>query len=150
VRTFADPAEFAAATGEILGPSDWVEVDQARVDTFADATGDHQWIHVDPERARDSPFGGTIVHGFMTLSLLPELWSSLYVVEGMTMGVNYGLNKVRFPAPVPVGKRVRLTTTIVDSTEGRGWFDNVLRSVMEIEGVDRPACVVESIARYYG
>jgi acyl dehydratase len=149
VRTFANPAEFAAAKGETLGPSEWVELDQKAVDTFADATGDHQWIHVDPARAKDGPFGGTIAHGFLTLSLLPELQGRLYTVENMSMGVNYGLNKVRFPSPVPVGKRVRLTTTITDTTEGDGYFDNTMSSVIEIEGASKPACVVESIARYY-
>ncbi|GAA2862299.1 MaoC family dehydratase [Pseudonocardia halophobica] len=150
MRTFADPNEFAAAKGETLGPTDWVEIDQVRVDTFAEATGDHQWIHVDPERAKSGPFGGTIAHGFLTLSLLPELLGRLYTVENVAMGINYGLNKVRFPSPVPVGARVRLTTTIADSVPGERFVDITLSSAIEVEGGGKPACVIESIARLYG
>ncbi len=150
MKTFADPAEFAAAKGETLGPSEWVEVDQARVDTFADATGDHQWIHVDPDRAKDGPFGGTIAHGLLTLSLLPDLLGRVYTVERLSMGINYGFNKVRFPAPVPVGAKVRLTATVADSVEGDGFVDVTLSSVIEAAGVSKPVCVIESIARLYG
>src|SRR6201985_3305638 len=104
--------EFAAAVGTELGPTDWVEIRQDRVNTFADATDDHQWIHVDVEAAQKGPFGGPIAHGFLTLSLFGPMWSQILIVSDMVMGINYGLNKVRFPAPVPVGSRVRMTATL--------------------------------------
>src|SRR5512139_2424907 len=118
MSTTTTMAELPGLKGTELGTSDWVEVDQDRVNTFADATGDHQWIHVDVERAKaDSPFGGPIGHGYLTLSLLIPMWSEVLVVTDTTMALNYGLNKVRFPAPVPVGSRIRLTATLADVEE---------------------------------
>ncbi len=114
-RIFTSPAELKAAVGERLGYTNWLEVDQKRIDLFAEATGDHQWIHVDPEKAAAGPFGTTIAHGYLTLSLLPLFGPQLMAVEGVKMGVNYGTNKVRFPAPVPVGSRLRATATITGS-----------------------------------
>ena len=154
MRSFASIEEFVAAKGESLGPTEWVEIDQTRIDTFADATGDHQWIHVDPGRAAEGPFGATIAHGFLTLSLLPSLLSRLYVVEGVSMGINYGLNKVRFPAPVPVGKRVRAHCTLTDALHRDGFVESVVTTVIEVEGpegtaAEKPACVVESVGRFY-
>src|ERR1700675_3907609 len=116
MRTFESVADLAAAAGETIGQSDWGTLTQEAVNLFADATGDHQWIHVDPERAAKGPFGTTIAHGYMTLSLLPQLQHGLYTVEGIKMAINYGLNKVRFPAPVPVGSKLRAQTSLVDVT----------------------------------
>jgi acyl dehydratase len=149
MRTFASPEEFAAAKGESFGPTEWVEITQERVDRFAEATGDHQWIHVDPEAAARGPFGTTIAHGFLTLSLLPGLLNSLYTVENVRMGINYGLNKVRFPSPVPVGKRVRLSATLSDVRLGEGFVESVVTSTIEIEDGGKPACVIESVGRLY-
>ena len=149
MRTFASVDEFALAKGETFGPTEWLTVDQGRVDTFADATDDHQWIHIDPERARGGPFGGTIAHGLLTLSLLPGLLAQLYTVENVKMGINYGFNKVRFPAPVPVGARVRLTAVVSNVRTGDGYVEGVLTSTIEIEGTAKPACVVESVGRLY-
>jgi acyl dehydratase len=149
MRTFGSVTEFADLVGEKIGHSEWVPVQQHDVDLFADATGDHQWIHVDPERAKDGPFGGTIAHGFMTLALLPRLWAEMYAVQGVKMGVNYGLNKVRFPSPVPVGSRVRAESTVVSSDDlGGGVFQLTLSTTVEIEGAPKPACVAESVVRY--
>ncbi|QLL07755.1 MaoC family dehydratase [Mycobacterium vicinigordonae] len=149
MRTFESVADFAAAAGEPLGHSDWVAISQEEVNLFADATGDHQWIHVDPERAAQGPFGTTIAHGFMTLSLLPRLMHQIYHVEGVKMGINYGLNKVRFPSPVPVGSRVRATSSLVSVDDvGNGAVQAVLSTIIEIEGAAKPACVAESILRY--
>jgi acyl dehydratase len=133
-----------------LGHSSWLTVDQKRVDTFADATDDHQWIHVDPERAATGPFGGTIAHGYLTLSLLIPLWSELLTVEGVAMAVNYGLNKVRFPAPVPVGSRIRVHGAIVSVTEVKGGAEIVVDLTVEIEGRDKPACVAQAVYRFFG
>jgi acyl dehydratase len=149
MRTFVGVDEVSGAVGEALGPGEWVTVDQKTVDTFADATGDHQWIHVDPERAAQGPFGGPIAHGLLTLSLLPVLLAGLYRIEGVRMGVNYGFNKVRFPAPVAVGSRVRATATVAEVTPLDGAVQVVFATVIEIEGGSKPACVVESIGRFY-
>ncbi|GLZ55602.1 MaoC family dehydratase [Actinomycetospora sp. NBRC 106378] len=149
MRTFVGVDEVSGAVGETLGPGEWVTVDQKTVDTFADATGDHQWIHVDPERAAQGPFGGPIAHGLLTLSLLPVLLAGLYRIEGVRMGVNYGYNKVRFPAPVAVGSRVRATATVAEVTPLDGAVQVVFATVIEIEGGSKPACVVESIGRFY-
>ncbi len=144
-------AELPALKGKVIGVSDWVEVTQDRVNTFADATGDHQWIHTDPQRAAaESPYGGPIGHGFLTLSLFVALWGQVLVVTDMTMGVNYGLNKVRFPAPVPVGSRVRLTATLTDAEEIKGGLQLVVAGVIEREGAEKPVCVLESVMRFYG
>jgi acyl dehydratase len=150
MRTFDSVADLAAIKGEQIGDSEWVDVEQDAVNLFADATGDHQWIHVDPERAKQGPFGGPIAHGFMTLSLLPQMWGQMYTVDGVKMGVNYGLNKVRFPAPVPVGARVRARSTVVEVEDlGSGTTQITLSTTVEIDGAAKPACVAESVVRYY-
>jgi len=138
-----------AKAGEHLGFSDWVEVTQQQVNLFADATGDHQWIHVDPERAKTGPFGGPIAHGYLTLSLAPMLLNSVLRVEGIAMGVNYGLNKLRFPSPVPVGAKVRIGATLVSAEDVAGGAQVTLDLVFEIEGKDKPACVAQGVYRYY-
>lgn len=148
MRIFNDIGELAAAAGEELGSSDWVVVDQERIDTFADATGDHQWIHVDPARAAEGPFGGTIAHGLLTLSLLPMFLHQIYRVDGVRMAVNYGLNKARFPAPVPVGAKLRANSTLAEVTQLDGAVQAVVATTIEIEGGAKPACVVTSIVRY--
>ena len=143
-------AELPSLKGQPLGVSEWFEITQQRVNTFADATDDHQWIHVDVERAsRQSPFGGPIGHGFLTLSLFVPMWSQVLVVTDAGMAVNYGLNKVRFPAPVPVGSKVRLTATLVDVEEVRGGLQLTVGGVIEREGGDKPVCVLESVIRCY-
>jgi acyl dehydratase len=144
-RVFGSVEELRAAVGQQLGWTDWLEVEQKRIDLFAEATGDHQWIHVDPERAASGPFGTTIAHGFLTLSLTPQLLR----VEGVRMGVNYGVNKVRFPASVPVGSRLRATALIAEVTEAGGGVQLVTRVTIEREGGDKPVCVAETVARYY-
>jgi acyl dehydratase len=144
-------AELPALKGTELGTSDWIEVTQDRVNTFADATGDHQWIHVDVERAEaESPFGGPIGHGYLTLSLLIPMWSQVLTVTDTTMAVNYGLNKVRFPAPVPVGSRIRLTATLADVEEVKGGLQVTAAAVVEAEGSDKPVCIAEPVFRFYG
>jgi acyl dehydratase len=144
-------AELPSFKGQVLGSSEWFEVTQDRVNTFADATGDHQWIHVDPERAAaESPFGGPIAHGFLTLSLFVPMWSQILTVTDVKMGVNYGLNKVRFPAPVPVGSKIRLTATLLEVEEVKGGLQLVASGVIEVEGSDKPVCVLESLTRLYG
>jgi acyl dehydratase len=148
-RVFASLDDLRDAVGEQLGWTDWLEVDQRRIDLFAEATGDHQWIHVDPGRAADGPFGTTIAHGYLTLSLIPALTPRLFLVEGVTMGVNYGVNKVRFPAPVPVGSRLRATAVIADVTEAGGGVQLVTKVTIEREGGDKPVCVAETVARFY-
>src|SRR5580692_3099143 len=131
VDTLNDLSSFV---GKELGTSSWVDVDQARINTFADATDDHQWIHVDPERAKDGPFGTTIAHGYLTLSLAPALLGEIMVVEGMSMGVNYGCNKVRFPAPVPVGSNLRLGLGVAEVEDVTGGVQVVLDLTFEVEG----------------
>ncbi|HET6153228.1 MAG TPA: MaoC family dehydratase [Marmoricola sp.] len=149
MKTFKGIAGLAAAAGTDLGVSEWLEIDQDRIDRFADATGDHQWIHVDPERAAEGPFGRTIAHGFLTLSLLPALQHQMYAVEDVAMAVNVGMNKVRFVSPVPVGSRVRARVVIGEVTELEGAVQVVIATTIEIEGEDKPAAVVESIARFF-
>ena len=148
MKTFENLEEFAAAAGTDLGSSDWFLVDQDRVNLFADATDDHQWIHVDLERAASGPFGGPIAHGLLTLSLLPVLMHGVYSVDGVTMGVNYGYNKVRFISPVPVGSKLRATATLVEVTPVAGGVQGIVSVTVEIEGAAKPACVAESIVRY--
>ncbi|MEV5147000.1 MaoC family dehydratase [Streptomyces sp. NPDC052727] len=148
-RTFTSPDGLRAAVGEELGPTDWVEIDQKRIDLFAEATGDHQWIHVDPEKAAAGPFGTTIAHGYLTLSLLPLFGPQLIQVQGVKMGVNYGTNKVRFPAPVPVGSRLRATGRITGVEDVTGGVQVTVAFTVEREGGDKPVCVAESVARYY-
>ncbi|NED32059.1 MaoC family dehydratase [Streptomyces sp. SID8499] len=148
-KVFASPAALAAAVGTHLGTSEWIRVDQSRIDLFAEATGDHQWIHVDAERAASGPFGGTIAHGFLTLSLIPVLVKEVYRTEGVAMAVNYGLNKVRFMSPVRVGSRVRASVDVVAADEVRGGHQVVLKVTVEIEGADKPACVAETVTRLH-
>ncbi|MFB7248099.1 dehydratase [Streptomyces populi] len=148
-RTFATVEELRSAVGEQLGHTDWVEIEQKRIDLFAEATGDHQWIHVDPEMAATGPFGTTIAHGYLTLSLLPLFGPQLISVEGVKMGVNYGTNKVRFPAPVPVGSRLRATGTITAVDDVPGGVQVSVAFTVEREGGDKPVCVAESVSRYY-
>ncbi len=141
--------ELRARVGEHLGYTDWSEVTQERVNTFADATGDHQWIHVDVERAAAGPFGGPIAHGFLTLSLLIPLWTELLDLTGIDVRVNYGLNKVRFPAPVPVGSRVRLGATVAELRDVPGGAEAVIDAVLECDAAAKPACVAQVVHRYY-
>jgi acyl dehydratase len=140
-------SSFTDLIGTELGPTDWLEIDQERIDRFADATGDHQWIHVDPERAAEGPFGTTIAHGYLTLSLLPFLMSGTLQLTGYRMGINYGVNKVRFPAPVPSGSKVRATFTVQSVEEVAGGEQGVILAVVEREGGDKPVCVGELVAR---
>lgn len=148
-RVFVSVAELREAVGTEVGPSDWLEIDQKRIDLFAEATGDHQWIHVDPERAEAGPFGSTIAHGYLTLSLLPVLVPQVLRVEGVQMGVNYGVNKVRFPAPVPVGSRLRARVKIADVAEAGDGVQLTIVTTVEREGGEKPVCVAESLIRYY-
>ena len=143
MRTFNGLDELATAVGEQLGESEWHEITQEQVNLFAEATGDHQWIHVDPERAKDGPFGQTIAHGYLTLSLLPVLVAEIYRVEGVSMGLNYGTNKVRFPAPVPVGSKVRASAQLVELSPIAIGTQAVVRVTIEIEGGSKPACVAD-------
>lgn len=146
---FETPSALLDACGQSLGHSDWLEIDQTRIDQFAQATGDHQWIHVDPERAAQGPFGKTIAHGYLTLSLANLFLPQLMTVENTSMGVNYGCEKVRFPAAVPVGSRVRGRGEVIDAQEVKGGVQVVVRMTIEIEGGDRPACVIDTISRFY-
>ena len=149
MRVFNSVDELAAATGQPIGTSEWLTITQDAVNLFADATGDHQWIHVDPERAAGGPFGTTIAHGFLTLALLPRMHHDMFRVDGVKMAVNYGLNKVRFPAPVPVGARVRGRAGIADVVDlGDGAYQVTLSTTVEVDGAAKPACVAESIIRY--
>jgi acyl dehydratase len=144
-------AGLPSLKGTVLGSSEWFEITQDRVNTFADATDDHQWIHVDVERAAsESPFGGTVAHGFLTLSLFVPMWSQVLIVTDTTMAVNYGLNKVRFPAPVPVGSKIRLTATLVDVEEVKGGLQLTIGGVVERDDSEKPVCVLEAIMRFYG
>ncbi|MGW4489490.1 MaoC family dehydratase [Amycolatopsis sp. NPDC004368] len=147
MRVFPNIDEFAAAAGEHLGESEWLTVTQERVQQFADATDDHQWIHLDTEKAAAGPFGTTIAHGFLTLSLLPRFGSQVYRVDGLKMGINYGLNKVRFPQPVKVGARVRGSADLLEVTDVTGGKQAVVRWTVEIDGEAKPACVAEFVAR---
>ena len=147
---FETPAKLKAAEGQHLGYSDWLEITQDRIDKFADATGDHQWIHVDPERAKSGPFGAPIAHGYLTSSLASYFLPRIVEVRGISMGVNYGADKLRFPAPVPVGSRIRGGGELikVENVKG-GAVQATVRVTVEIEGSDRPACVIDTISRYY-
>ncbi|MET7508502.1 MaoC family dehydratase [Streptomyces albidoflavus] len=149
-RIFSSPAELAAAVGTRLGTSAWVSVDQRRIDLFAEATGDHQWIHVDAGRAATGPFGGTVAHGFLTLSLLPALVKEVYRTEGVAMAVNYGLNKVRFMKPVLVGSEVRASVDLLSAEQVPGGHQVVSRVTVELAGSDKPACVAETVTRLHG
>ena len=149
MRTITGLDELRALEGETLGTSGWYEVTQKDVNTFADVTGDHQFIHVDPERARQTPFGGPIAHGYYTLSLAPALSDQAFKLQGFAMAVNYGLNKVRFPAPVPVGSKVRLTARLAKLDEIPGGAQMTMELTFEREGGEKPVCVAESLARVY-
>ena len=141
--------DIKARVGQELGVSDWDDVTQEKIDAFADATGDHQWIHVDPERAAQTPFGGTIAHGYYTLSLAPRFSYELYRVENVAFALNYGLNKVRFPAPLPVGSKVRMRATIASVEDIAGGIQMATALTFEREGGDKPVCVAETLVRIY-
>jgi acyl dehydratase len=145
MRVLDDLDELAGLAGEVLGTSDWLEVDQERVDRFADATGDHQWIHVDVERARSGPFGGTIAHGYLTLSLVPHLGAQVFSIETPGAKLNYGVNKVRFPTPVRVGSRIRDRVALGEATDLPTGTQLTFRHTIEIDGQDKPACVAETV-----
>ncbi|MGO9028070.1 MAG: MaoC family dehydratase [Acidimicrobiales bacterium] len=141
--------KFHDLVGQHLGYSQWHEITQEQVNLFADATGDHQWIHVDPERAKGGPFGGPIAHGYLTLSLAPVLLGEVLVVEGMSLGVNYGCNKVRFPSPVPVGSKLRLGAGVASAEDVTGGVQAVLDLTLETEGSTKPNCVAQVVYRYF-
>jgi acyl dehydratase len=145
---FANPDALKDAVGTHLGFTDWLTVDQARIDLFADATGDHQWIHVDPAKAAEGPFGATIAHGYLTLSLTNLFLPQLIDVQNISMGINYGVNKVRFPNPVRVGSRVRGGAEIASFEEVAGGVQVIIKITVEIDGAEKPACIVENVTRY--
>ncbi len=149
MKTLSGIEAIKEAAGQEWGTSDWHQVTQEQVDKFADATGDHQWIHVDVERARSGPFGTTIAHGFLTLSLIPMLSSQVVRVDGIEMAINYGLNRVRFPSPVPVGSRVRARVRNASVEEVPGGVQVVNQVTIEVEGKDKPSCVAETVTRFY-
>jgi acyl dehydratase len=138
-----------AKKGEHLGYSDWHTVTQEQVNQFADATGDHQWIHVDPERAKAGPFGGPIAHGYLTISLAPMLLPQVMRVDGIQMGVNYGINKLRFPSPVPVGSKLRVGAQLAEVEDIAGGAQVTMDLTFEVEGKEKPACVAQAVYRYY-
>jgi acyl dehydratase len=147
---FSSAQGVADAIGTKLGESDWLEIDQERIDKFAEATGDFQWIHVDPEKARAGPFGSTVAHGYLTFSLVNMFLPQLFRVEGIKMGINYGANRLRFPAPVPVGSRVRAVAELIEAElrEGNA-VQTTIRVTMEVEGSAKPGCVADIIGRHY-
>ena len=149
MKTIAGIEGYKALVGEQLGESEWLRVDQDRINQFADATGDHQWIHVDTEKAKQGPFGTTIGHGFLTLALIPGLTGGLLKIEGVRMGINYGLNKVRFPSPVKVGSRVRASVRNVSVEDVQGGIQIINEVTISIEGEAKPACVAETVTRLY-
>jgi acyl dehydratase len=148
-KTYAHLADLAPLVGHALGSSGWVTIDQARIDQFAQATGDHQWIHVDPVRAAAGPFGAPIAHGFLTLSLLPMLFEGGFAVADVRMGVNYGLNRVRFVTPVKVGSRVRAHFKLLSYEPLEGGAQLTVEATIELEGASKPACVAETVSRRY-
>ncbi|KUI34233.1 MaoC family dehydratase [Mycobacterium sp. GA-2829] len=148
MKVFESLAEFESATDAELGPTDWLVVDQQRVDKFAESTDDHQWIHVDPERAASGPFGGTIAHGLLTLSLLPRFMHELYRVDNVAMAINYGFNKVRFITPVPVGAKVRASAKVTQVEKLDGAVQATFVTTVEVQDAAKPAAVIESIIRY--
>jgi len=147
--TLTGPDEVKAAVGQELGVSDWYEVTQAAIDQFAEVTGDHQWIHVDPERAAQTPFGGTIAHGLFTLSLGPKFSYEVMDMQGFAFGVNYGYGKVRFPAPLPVGSKVRMRAALTNVDDVPGGIQITVTQTFEREGEEKPVCVAESLARLF-
>ena len=149
MRTISGLEELKQAEGEELGVSDWHRITQADIDAFADVTGDHQWIHVDPERAKDTPFGGTIAHGYFTLSLAPRFSDQVMKLDGFAMAINYGLNKVRFPAPVPVDSQVRMRARLAELSEISGGAQMIMELTFEREGGEKPVCVAQTVVRVY-
>jgi len=147
--TFSSPQDLRAAINQELGPSEWLEITQERIDRFAEATDDFQWIHVDTERAANGPFGSTIAHGYLTLSLVPRLVREYYSIKGAAMTVNYGLNRVRFVSPVPVGSRLRARSSIVEVTDLGDAVQVTLRTTIELAGTERPAGVVDTVSRVH-
>ena len=141
--------DLTPLVGSELGVSDWLEITQQRIDTFADATDDHQWIHVDPARAKDGPFGKTIAHGYLTLALIIPLWTQLLDVREVRNKLNYGLNKVRFPSPVPVGSKVRLRASLASVEEVSGGVQLTLDAIVECDSSEKPACVAQPVFRFY-
>ena len=149
MRTISGLDELKQAEGEDLGTSDWHEVTQKDIDAFADVTGDHQWIHVDRERAKETPFGGTIAHGYYTLSLAPALTAEVFAMDGFAFAINYGLNKVRFPAPVPVDSKIRMRAKLAELEEIPGGAQMIMELTFEREGGEKPVCVAQSVVRVY-
>ena len=145
MRTFDNVGAFTAAVGEELGTSEWLTVTQDQINLFAEATGDHQWIHVDPEKAAAGPFGTTIAHGYLTLSLLPVLLEQTYAVNDVALGMNYGANKIRFPAPVPVDSKVRVTAKLLEATPIKIGTQFVIQATVEREGTEKPVCIAEVV-----
>jgi acyl dehydratase len=149
MTTFASPSELAGSVGSHLGYSDWLEITQERINAFADATDDHQWIHVDPDRAESGPFGTTIAHGYLTLSLAVRFAAEIFQVDGRVMGVNYGSNRVRFISPVPVGSKLRAGGTLAAVEEVPGGYQATIDLTFEVEGAEKPACVAQVLYRMY-
>ena len=149
MRTITGLEELKAAEGETLGTSDWHQVTQQDVDTFADVTGDHQWIHVDVDRAKETSFGGTIAHGYLTLSLGPYLNNQVFNLDGFAFGLNYGLNKVRFPAPVPIPSKLRTAPKVKEVTDIAGGAQVIFEVTFECEGTEKPVCIAETVVRVY-
>ena len=149
LRTINGAEELRALVGEELGVSDWLEITQERIDQFADATGDHQWIHVDPERAKDGPFGTTIAHGYLTMSLAAGLVPSVVRVQGFSMAINYGIDKLRFPAPVPVGSKLRVHVQLTAVDDVANGIQSTYRLTFEVDGSEKPACVADVLYRWY-
>ncbi len=149
VRHYARLAELQSLVGQDIGTSDWLAIDQARIDRFAEATGDHQWIHVDPVRAAAGPFGTTVAHGFLTLSLVPQFFESAFAIDDVRMGINYGLNRVRFTNPVPVGGRVRGHFRLLAFEPLEGGAQLTVQATVELEGSSKPACVAETVSRRF-
>nr|WP_321801362.1 MaoC family dehydratase [Caballeronia sp. J97] len=148
-RVFAHPDELAAAVGERLGESAWLAIGQPRIDAFAAATGDHQWVHVDPARAKDGPFGACIAHGYLTLALVNDFLPQIVRIDGARLGINYGCDRVRFPAPVKVGARVRGVAELLRVEPLEGGVQAWIRVTVEIDGESKPGCVADTISRYY-
>jgi len=145
----AQPSDLMTMTGTSLGPTEWLEITQDRINQFAEATGDHQWIHVDPVKAAEGPFGATIAHGYLTLSLANCFLPELIEVQQVSMGVNYGTEKTRFPAPVTVGSNIRATGEIIQVEENKGGYKATIRVTITAEGAERPACIVDTISIFY-
>lgn len=149
MKVFASLQDVASCVGQEVAVSEWTTITQAQIDQFAQATGDHQWIHVDVEKAKKGPFGAPIAHGYLTLSLGPSLLPQVYGIEGAVMGVNYGTNKVRFPSPVPVGSRLRVGAKLLSAEDVSGGIQMTLEATFEIEGASKPSCVAELVFRTY-